>query len=142
MHTKADVCLLMCSEFPFSVVCKMIFEDQQKYIYIFPSNFLFRLLFFRSPSSVIPSIVLNLSSLAWLSLVFKFFFFFPSFFPFFLPSFPLYAFPYMQSIFNQEHTADFHAKEEGASFSKPEQGSDLAGALYNKHLMTGPGRNS
>ena len=24
----------MGSEFPFSVVCKMIFEDQQKYIYI------------------------------------------------------------------------------------------------------------
>ena len=49
----------------------------------------------------------------------------------------------MQSIFNQSRTADFHSKEEeSASFSKPDQESDSAGALYNKHLMTGPGRNS
>ena len=67
------------------------------------------------------------------SLSFIFFFFLPSFHP----SYPLYVFIQVQSNpirCDCLALIDFQSKEEeGASCSNPEQESDSAGTLYNKH---------
>ena len=82
----------MCSEFLFSLVCKMIFEDNQKYIYIseqfFVSFVIFPLIFLGDTFSY-PRLFLARSLLFFTS------------FSSFLHSFALYAFPQVQSNFNQ-----------------------------------------
>ena len=85
------------------------------------------MLFFRTSSSATPPIIL------WILLARSHLFFSSSFHP----SYPLYVFIQVQSNPNRCDCLaliDFQSKEEeGASCSNPEQESDSARTLYNKH---------